>query len=101
MLTSETPFIYWRNYLIKIVLFALFYTALGMLGMSLALQRVTPVWPPSGLAVGALVWGGYALWPGIFLGQFLSNALYGFNPEHPFVSFLVISQMSVGASLGG
>jgi len=31
------------------------------------------VWPPTGLAIGALLVGGYRLWPAILLGAFVVN----------------------------
>jgi diguanylate cyclase (GGDEF)-like protein len=33
----------------------------------------TTVWPPTGIALGALLVGGRALWPAILLGAFLAN----------------------------
>lgn len=41
----------------------------------------SPIWPPSGLAVAALLVGGYRLWPGIALGVFLANYLAGKSIE--------------------
>lgn len=35
----------------------------------------SPVWPPSGLAVGALLVFGRRLWPGVLAGAFLANVL--------------------------
>lgn len=45
----------------------------GKLGLSLALVHVdaSAVWPPTGLALAALLLGGYRLWPAIFIGSFL------------------------------
>ena len=37
-------------------------------------HSVSLVWPPTGLAIGALVLLGYHYWPGIALGAFLANA---------------------------
>jgi MASE1 len=33
----------------------------------------TPVWPPTGIALAAILILGYRVWPGIFLGAFLVN----------------------------
>ena len=33
----------------------------------------SPVWPPSGIAVAALLLGGPRLWPGIWIGSFAAN----------------------------
>jgi integral membrane sensor domain MASE1 len=37
----------------------------------------TLVWPPTGIALAALLIFGYRLWPGIMLGAFLANVLTG------------------------
>ncbi|MGB7951173.1 MAG: MASE1 domain-containing protein, partial [Candidatus Binatia bacterium] len=54
---------------------AALYFCAGSFGLSLA--RVHPsasaVWPPSGIALAALLLWGYRLWPGVFLGAFLVN----------------------------
>ena len=37
----------------------------------------TLVWPPTGIALVALLLGGYRLWPGIFLGALIANSWTG------------------------
>ncbi len=37
----------------------------------------TLVWPPTGIALAALLLGGYELWPGIFLGALVANVWTG------------------------
>jgi len=51
------------------------YFCAGKLGLSWAHMHasVSAVWPPSGLALAALLLWGWRLWPGIFLGAFLVN----------------------------
>jgi len=58
-----------------IVLLALVYFVAGKLGLMLAFvsPSATAVWPPTGIALAALLILGYRLWPGIFLGAFLVN----------------------------
>ncbi|MEU1462091.1 MASE1 domain-containing protein [Streptomyces sp. NPDC005727] len=60
------------------VLAALYYGSarLGLL-QQLVRGQVTPVWPPSGIAVAALLMRGPRLWPGITLGAFLVNITLG------------------------
>ncbi len=60
---------------IKILLLAVAYALAGKLGLRLAFVNAsaTAVWPPSGLALAALLVFGYELWPGILLGAFLVN----------------------------
>lgn len=54
---------------------AVVYVLLGKLGLSLAFVNAsaTAVWPPTGVAIGALLLGGVGIWPGVFLGAFLTN----------------------------
>jgi PAS domain S-box-containing protein len=51
------------------------YAAAGTFGLRLAVVHpsATPVWPPTGIAVAALLVLGYRVWPGILLGAFLVN----------------------------
>jgi PAS domain S-box-containing protein len=51
------------------------YVVAGKLGLQLAFVHVsaTAVWPPTGIAVAALLLFGYRLWPGIAVGAFLVN----------------------------
>jgi PAS domain S-box-containing protein len=58
-----------------IVILTAIYFAASKLGFSLAYQaeQVTIVWPPSGIALAALLLLGYRVWPGIALGAFLTN----------------------------
>jgi PAS domain S-box-containing protein len=51
------------------------YFAAAKLGLSLAFaaEQVSPVWPPTGIALAAVLLFGYRVWPGIALGAFLAN----------------------------
>jgi signal transduction histidine kinase/CheY-like chemotaxis protein len=51
------------------------YFIAGKLGLKLAFlyASASPVWPPAGIALAALVVFGYRTWPAIFLGAFLVN----------------------------
>ena len=51
------------------------YVGCGKFGLSLAFVNpsASPVWPPTGVALAALLIRGYRLWPGVFLGAFLVN----------------------------
>lgn len=61
--------------LAAILLLAGIYCASAKLGLTLATVHpsATPVWPPTGIALAALLLMGYRVWPGIFLGAFLAN----------------------------
>jgi signal transduction histidine kinase len=58
-----------------ILVLALTYYAAAKLGLSMALvaPQVTAVWPPSGIAVAALILFGPRMWPGVMLGAFFAN----------------------------
>src|SRR5438445_10098269 len=53
----------------------LVYFLAGKLGLKLAFLHASasPVWPPAGVALGALLVLGYRTWPAIFVGAFLVN----------------------------
>ncbi len=61
----------------QIPLLALVYFAAAKLGLSLAAvhSNVTPVWPPTGIAIAALLIFGRRVWPGVFLGALATNVL--------------------------
>ena len=54
---------------------ALVYFGSAKLGLALAFtnESVTAIWPPTGIALAALVLCGRGLWPGVLLGAFLAN----------------------------
>lgn len=67
------------HHLAASLLLALVYLGLGVLGLELAVVHgsVTLVWPPTGLAIAALLLGGPRLWPGVALGALATNLLAG------------------------
>jgi PAS domain S-box-containing protein len=58
-----------------LVCLAATYFVAGKIGLMLASVHAsaTAVWPPTGIAMAALLVLGYRVWPGIFLGAFLVN----------------------------
>jgi PAS domain S-box-containing protein len=58
-----------------IVVLAVLYFCAGSFGLSLAHVHpsASAVWPPSGIALAAILLWGFRLWPGIFLGAFAVN----------------------------
>jgi diguanylate cyclase (GGDEF)-like protein/PAS domain S-box-containing protein len=62
-----------------IVALAVVYFGAGRLGLSLAPlhKSVSLVWPPTGIALAALLLYGYRAWPGIALGALLVNVSTG------------------------
>ncbi len=65
------------------------YFLAAMLGLSFAFEQVntSPVWPPTGIAISALLFGGWRLLPGITIGVLLVNVLTNF----PFLNGLFIA----------
>src|ERR671935_1205158 len=66
-------------YPVRVALIAGAYFGSAKLGLELAFAHssITAVWPPTGIALAALVLGGYRLWPGVVLGAFLANEWTG------------------------
>ena len=63
--------------LAALAVLAVVYGVAGKLSLALAFLQpsVSPVWPPAGIALVALLVLGYQTWPAIFIGAFLTNAL--------------------------
>src|SRR5437870_2155689 len=61
--------------LLVIGILAIIYFVAGKLGLMLAWLHASasPVWPPAGIALAALLLLGYRAWPAIFIGAFLVN----------------------------
>jgi integral membrane sensor domain MASE1 len=51
------------------------YIAAAKLGLTMAFvaAQVSPVWPPTGIAIAAVLLLGYRVWPGIWLGALVAN----------------------------
>src|SRR4030095_10748841 len=83
--SSNTPSIFqesWpsRNALRQLLVATsafIIYFAAARFGLSLAFlhPNVSPVWPPTGVALAAVLLFGYRIWPAIFLGAVLANLL--------------------------
>ena len=93
----------WARWLLMSAGVASAYYLSARLGLLLAFQatNASPVWPPSGLALGAvLLLGGTAL-PGIWLGSCLANAAV-FTANHaaaPAVIWLASALIALGNML--
>src|SRR5688572_16674200 len=64
-----------RIYVAQICALAAVYYGAAKLGLNLAFatSSVTAIWPPTGIALAALVLLGFRVWPGVALGAFLAN----------------------------
>ena len=60
---------------ITLVLLTVAYIAVGRLGLAFAFENAnaSPVWPPTGLAIAALLILGFRAWPAITVGAFIVN----------------------------
>jgi signal transduction histidine kinase len=66
-------------YLVKILVLAVLIHLAARLGLQMAYVQAntSPVWPPTGIGLAALLIFGYKLWPGISLGVLLGSLLTG------------------------
>jgi integral membrane sensor domain MASE1 len=73
-------------YGLQLIALCAVYTAAGKLGLDLAFasRSITAIWPPTGIALSALILGGYRLWPAIAVGAVLTNLNTGVPPETVF-----------------
>ena len=67
---------------IQIIVLATIYVLAARLGLAMDAVSgfATLVWPPTGIALAALVLRGYRLWPGIAIGAFVVNLMTGAPP---------------------
>ena len=90
--------------LIRIVILAAGYSLTGIVGLSLAIPPgyATAVWPPSGIALAALLMWGPRVWPGLWVGSFLVNvavALTTANVDMNLTSLGIAASIAVGSTL--
>src|ERR1051325_1894170 len=101
------------NRLVLILGIALVYFLAAKFGLSLAIgtKQVTTFWPPTGIALAALLLFGENVWPGVMLGAFAANILthetalvalgIGFgNTLEAIVGVLIIKSVKKDFSLG-
>lgn len=67
------------TYLLLLAGASVVYYAAARLGLSLAFLHisVSPVWPPTGIAIAAVLWLGYRISPAILIGAFIANIATG------------------------
>ncbi len=83
-----------RTWLWQVALLAIVYHLAARLGLSMAYlqDNTSPVWPPTGIALAALLLFGISRWPGITLGVLLGSLLTG-------APFNLALGMSIGNTL--
>ena len=82
------------RYFAAAIVVAVCYFSVAWLGLTFAIPpgNATVVWPASGIAVGALYFFGYRLWPAVWTGSCLVNLTTG-------VSFGVASSFATGNTI--
>lgn len=94
----------WKKRLTRAGAVAAVYYITGRLAVLLAIPPgiATAVWPPSGVALAAVLLWGYDVWPGVWLGSVLVNigTLYdGSSFVSAARSILVASNIGLGSTL--
>ncbi len=65
---------WWLRYLVLLPALTALYLAGAKVGLHIGfVPQVSAVWPPTGIALAALLLFGYNVWPAITLGAFLAN----------------------------
>jgi PAS domain S-box-containing protein len=75
-LTSPRTF---ARYLLYVLVLAAVYFGMARVGLALAFttRQVTAIWPPTGIALTAMLLFGPRVWPGVFLGALAANLTSG------------------------
>jgi two-component system, NtrC family, sensor kinase len=99
--TSADGSVRWRMALQRNGVVALLYYGLAELSRHVAStpNAVTPVWPPDGLAVYAVMSYGYGLLPGVLAGSFLANIQAFWNPQGGWACLMSVTAV-LGIALG-
>ena len=81
-------------YLAEILVLAVVYHLAARVGLKMAYVQAntSPVWPPTGIGLAALLIFGYRLWPGISLGVLIGSLLTG-------APFLLALGITIGNTL--
>jgi PAS domain S-box-containing protein len=90
------------RYVALAIALAAVYVAAAKLGLELSVARgvITPVWPPTGIALAALLLLGRRYWPAVTVGAFVANATSGASlAEAAGISVGNTLQAVVGATL--
>jgi two-component sensor histidine kinase/integral membrane sensor domain MASE1 len=66
----------------SIALLAVCYFTTAQFGLALhpSTSHIAAIWPPSGLALAALLLRGVRIWPGVLLGSQVTSFMYGIPP---------------------
>ncbi|MBI4370166.1 MAG: MASE1 domain-containing protein [Elusimicrobia bacterium] len=81
------------QYFLRVVFIMVLYYFSAQAGLAMAIPpgHATTIWPPSGIALAAILIWGPSLWPGIWLGSFLANIEILVANNNPWTISLVIA----------
>ena len=84
----------------QVALLAAVYYGSARVSLLLAIPPgyATAVWPPSGIALAALLMAGSRLWPGVWIGSFLANLLIEGSPFFAAIIATASTVQSVAAA---
>ncbi|HEV8640987.1 MAG TPA: MASE1 domain-containing protein [Methylomirabilota bacterium] len=87
-----------RQWAIQVIVVAALYYGAASLSLQLAFEKTnaSPVWPPSGVALAAVLLAGYRVWPGITLGAFLANVVAFLANQAAGVVTIVMVSWAIG-----
>ena len=89
---------------VRVVILAAGYSLTGIVGLSLAIPPgyATAVWPPSGIALAAILMWGPRVWPGIAIGSILVNFGVAFTTAttgFTLLSFVIALSIAAGSTV--
>src|SRR5262245_42325932 len=87
-------------YAVQLVLLAALYFGAARVSLCLAIPPgyATPVWPPSGIALAAVVLLGHRVWPGVWLGAAAANFMI---EAAPLAALVIATGNMLEALVGG
>src|SRR5213083_3010565 len=67
----------WGPYWARVLVVGVIYCVTAILGLLVGVEKTnaSAVWPPSGIALGAVLLLGHRAWPGILAGTFVANVV--------------------------
>ena len=78
-LTELTTWATWRRRVSRSLFLALAYFLSARLGLEISytFDSISLFWPPTGIAIGALLRWGLSYWPGLYLGALAATSFHG------------------------
>jgi integral membrane sensor domain MASE1 len=76
------PSAFGRKYVLQLLIVFAAYFLAGKLGLAVPFTNgnVSPIWPPAGIALAAMLLAGYRIWPAVAAGAFVVNFLTPISP---------------------